>query len=150
MRHFLQTIDVGPVPPALLNLSDGTHTEILGLLVLLKKRLRKIVIVDGTTPSHGQHVSSKLLRSLDLARNKLRCSFSAMDGRDIAEDVRSNIEEMPDNYKPRFYKFKVEYFERSENYLNDEKVGEGEIMLVLPRHPNEGTSIISGYILFRW
>ena len=139
-RLFLQTVDLGPVPPAVLNLSDGGHVEDLGLLALLKKRLRKIVVVDGTTRGQGQPVSLELQRSLELARRKLRCSFSALDGRDIAEDLRCKLDEMPDNYKPRFYKLRVEYFEKKRNGLSDEKVGEGEVLLLLPRHPDEGKS----------
>ena len=139
-RLFLQTVDLGPVPPAVLNLSDGGHVEDLGLLALLKKRLRKIVVVDGTSRGQSQPVSLELQRSLELARKKLRCSFSAMDGRDVAEDLRCKLDEMPDNYKPRFYKFRVEYFERKPNGLSDEKVGEGDVLLILPRHPDQGKS----------
>jgi len=63
-----------------------------------------------------------------------------MDGRDIAEDLRCKLDEMPDNYKPRFYKFRVEYFEKKPNGLSDAKVGKGEVLLILPRHPKEGKS----------
>ncbi|CAH3128788.1 unnamed protein product [Porites lobata] len=138
-RLFLQTIDVGPVPPAILNLSDGGHIEGLGLLALLKKRLRKIVVIDGTTPGNGQRVSSQLLRSLELARKRLRCSFSAMDGRDITEDLRSKLDQVPPRHKPRFYKFRVEYKDKKGNTVDNEQTGKGEIMLILPRHPDEGT-----------
>ena len=114
----------------------------------MKKRLRKIVVVDGTSTEHGLIVSSQLLRSLDLARKKLRCSFSAMDGRDIVEDLRSKLDEMPQHHKPRYYKFRVEYMERKENGLSDEKVGQGEIVLILPRHPNEGKSNLPYFLHF--
>ncbi|XP_022798353.1 uncharacterized protein LOC111336511 [Stylophora pistillata] len=137
-RLLLRTVDLGPVPPPLLNLSDGGHIEQLGLLALLKKRLKKIVVVDGTSVGVGQSASAQLLWSLDLARKRLRCSFSAMDGRDIVEDLRSKLEEMPDNCKPRFYKFRVDYYEKNVDGLSDEKVGEGEILLILPRHPDVG------------
>ena len=66
-----------------------------------------------------------------------------MDGRDIAEDFRCKLDEMPKHHKPRFYKFRVEYMERQKNGLGDEKVGEGEIMLIVPRHPDEGGSNLS-------
>lgn len=61
-----------------------------------------------------------------------------MDGRDIAEDFRCKLDEMPKHHKPRFYKFRVDYMERRKNGLGDEKVGDGEIMLIVPRHPDEG------------
>ena len=96
------------------------------------------MVIDGTSVEQGQGVSSELLRSLDLARKKLRCSFSAMDGRDIAEDLRCKLDEMPQHHRSRYYKFRVEYMERKRNGLSDEKVGEGEVMLILPRHPDEG------------
>ena len=140
-RLFLQTIDVGPVPPAILNLSDGGHIEGLGLLALLKKRLRKIVVIDGSTSEHGQRVSSQLLRSLELARKRLRCSFSAMDGRDITEDLRSKLDQVPPRHKPRFYKFRVEYKDKKGNTVGNEQTGTGEIMLILPRRPDEGMLI---------
>ena len=88
----------------------------------------------------GQSVSSQLLRSLDLARKKLRCSFKAMNGRDITEDLRGKLDEMPQRHKPRFYKFRVDYMERTANGLEDEKFGDGEILLILPQHPDEGKS----------
>ena len=63
-----------------------------------------------------------------------------MDGRDIAEDIRCKLDETPNSYKPRFYKFRVEYFERKVDGSSDEKVGDGEVLLILPRHPDEGKS----------
>lgn len=63
-----------------------------------------------------------------------------MDGRDITEDTRCRLDEMPDGYKPRFYKFRVEYFEKNVDGSCDKKVGDGEVLLILPRYPDEGKS----------
>ena len=71
-----------------------------------------------------------------------------MDGRDIVEDLRCKLDEMPQHHKPRYYKFRVEYMERKENGLSDEKVGQGEIVLILPRHPNEGKSNLPYFLHF--
>lgn len=86
-------------------------------------------------------VSSQLLRSLELARKKLRCSFSAMDGRDITEDFRRKLDEVSLGHKPRFYKFRVEYKGKKGNTLDNEQTERGEIVLILPRHPDEGMLI---------
>ena len=36
------------------------------------------------------------------------------------------------------YRFKVVYFEKEDKYSEGAKVGEGEILLISPRHPNKG------------
>ena len=61
-----------------------------------------------------------------------------MDGRDITEDLRSKLDEVPPRHKPRFYKFRVEYKNKKGNTVDNEPTGTGEIMLILPRHPEEG------------
>ena len=61
-----------------------------------------------------------------------------MDGRDITEDLRSKLDEVPPRHKPRFYMFRVEYKDKRRNTVDNEPTGTGEIMLILPRHPEEG------------
>ena len=47
-------------------------------------------------------------------------------------------------YKPvnllnlTFFRFKVHYYEKENLYAEGTKVGEGEILLISPRHPNKG------------
>lgn len=53
-----------------------------------------------------------------------------MDGWDIIEDFWCKFDEMLDSYKFWFFKFRVEYFEKKLNGLSDEKVGEGDILLI--------------------
>ena len=97
-------INQGPNPPPVLRLSDGGHIENLGILPLLKLRLKRIVSVNGgRTISDGDY-GSTLLAGLDMARKKLGCSFSAMDGRDIAEDIRDNFVEKPPGSQPSSYR----------------------------------------------
>ena len=64
-----------------------------------------------------------------------------MDGRDITEDLRSKLDEVPPRHKPRFYKFRVEYKDEKGNTVDNEPTGTGEIVLILPRHPDEGMLI---------
>lgn len=61
-----------------------------------------------------------------------------MDGWDIVEDIWSKFEEMFDNYKFWFYKFRVDYYEKNVDCLSDEKVGEGEILFILFWYLDEG------------
>lgn len=42
---------------------------------------------------------------LDLARKKLGCSFSALDGRDIAEDIRDSFVERSPGSQPSNYRY---------------------------------------------
>jgi len=48
LREVLKVKNIGPNPPAILSLSDGGRLEKYGLLYLLNKRLKKILIVDGS------------------------------------------------------------------------------------------------------
>lgn len=120
-----------------MSLSDGGHTENLGLLPLLKKRLPRIVAVNGGAVEPGDNYASDLLRALQQAREKLHCSFTGVSGRDISEDVRAEFVDKPFGNQPRSYQFKVTYYEQCGPHVEKE-VGKGEILLLMPRHPNHG------------
>jgi len=94
----------GPNPPAVLFLSDGGHVENLGILPLFKLRLKKIVSVDGGCAILDEDYGNALLVALDMARKKLGCSFSGIDGRDIAEDIRDNFVDKIPGSQPRSYR----------------------------------------------
>ena len=49
--------------------------------------------VDGGRTILDEDCGRSLLTALDLARKKLGCSFSGMDGLDIAENIRDNVVE---------------------------------------------------------
>ena len=49
--------------------------------------------VDGGRTILDEDCGSSLLTALDLARKKLGCSFSGMDGLDLAEDIRDKVVE---------------------------------------------------------
>lgn len=97
-------INQGPNPPPVLRLSDGGHIENLGILPLLKLRLTKIVVVNGGRTISDDLYGATLLAALDVARKKLGCSFSGMDGRDIAEDIADNFVDRPSGSQPSSYK----------------------------------------------
>ena len=138
IREMMKVNNIGTVPPAVLHLSDGGHIENLGILPLLKKRLKRILVVDGGYCEKDEDAGYDLLLSLKLARTKLRCSFSGMDGRDIYEDIRDKLIETQPGRQPRNYRFKVQYYEKQDGTSHCQKVGEGEILLLLPRHPRNG------------
>jgi len=97
-------VNQGPNPPPVLRLSDGGHIENLGIMPLLKLRLKKIVVVNGGRTICDEDYGATLMEALDMARKKLGCSFSAMNGRDITEDIRDNFVEKPPGSQPSSYR----------------------------------------------
>lgn len=75
------------MPPPVMLLSDGGHVENLALLPLLKKRLKKIVVVDGGFKNNEELYGESLLNALMLARKKLNCTFLSKDGGDVISDL---------------------------------------------------------------
>ena len=104
---------MGPAPPPILRLSDGGHIENLGILPLLKKRLRKIVVADGGHKSEVGDWAKDLLKVFSLAREMLHCSSIGVDGRDVIEDVKEKFVNTPRRHQPRSYRsvaFEVLFF----------------------------------------
>ena len=104
IRNAMKIVNQGYSPPAVLSLSDGGRIENLGILPLLKLRLQKIVSVGGSRTILDEDYGSSLMKALDLAREKLGCSFSGLDGRDIAEDIQDNFVERSAGSQPRSYR----------------------------------------------
>ena len=104
--------NIGPVPPPVMLLSDGGHVENLGILPLLKKKLKKIIVVDGSGYTDEKSYGEVLLKALMLARTKLNCSFIGEGGRDVISDLLENFVKprKPNERKPRHYKFVFENF----------------------------------------
>lgn len=107
VRKTLGILNQGPNPPPVLRLSDGGHVENLGILPLLKLRLKKIISVYGGRVATDQEFCGTLLNALEMARKKLRCSFTALNGRDISEDIRVNLVERSPGNQPRSYRFVI-------------------------------------------
>ena len=97
-------VNEGSSPPPILHISDGGHFENLALLPLLKLRLPKIVIVNGASCESDAAYGNELKIAIELARERLRCSFSGLDGRDVIEDIRANFVEKEPGDQPRSYR----------------------------------------------
>ena len=104
----MQMTNHGPNPPPVLSLSDGGHIENLGILPLLKLRLKTIIAVDGGLAISDKAYGKSLLIALDMARKELGCSFLGMDGRDITEDIRDNFVERSPGSQPSSYRYDME------------------------------------------
>lgn len=137
IREVFKVNNVGPSPPALLSLSDAGRLEKYGLLSLLKERLKKILIVDGSFIRNDADYSKYLLSSMDQARKQLNCEFIGLGGRDVKEQMRKEYVEVPRGRQPRYFRFLVRYFDKTVDggYF---EVGTGEVMIIAPRHPNNG------------
>ncbi|XP_048585480.1 uncharacterized protein LOC116617811 [Nematostella vectensis] len=131
LRGFMNVTTNGSIPPPILRLSDGGHFENLALLPLLKKRLKRIVVIDGSCISDEKKYGDDLLGALQLARDRLHCSFLDEDGNDVILAIKENLVMK----KLRSFRFKVKY-------RNDPK--EGEILFVVPRRPGSCQSEETG------
>ena len=109
--------NTGPMPPPILLLSDGGHVENLALLPLLKKRLKKIVVVDGGHKEGNKHYGDSLLNALMLARTYLDCSFLSKDGGDVISFLFDTFQEPKKGKLPRFFKFVHVFFLLSELWV---------------------------------
>ena len=132
LRNLMRVVNKGLNPPALLRLSDGGHFENLALLPLLKMKLKRIVVVNGGNTPEDDY-GEPLLYALNLARKKLHCSFTGMDGRDVNEDLRAKFLDTPN--APRSYKFKVQYYSTDWEGVEMKDKDEGEIIFIAPRRP---------------
>ena len=94
----------GPYPPPVLRLSDGGHIENLAILPLLKRRLERIVVVDGGHKSNDSQWGQDLINAFSLAREKLHCSFIGQDGRDVIEDLKEKFVNKLRGHQPRSYR----------------------------------------------
>lgn len=100
--------NTGLMPPPVMLLSDGGHVENLALLSLLKKRLKKIVVVDGGFKNNEELYGESLLNALMLARKKLNCSFLSKDGGDVISDLFEKFVKPTEPGKEScFYRFVV-------------------------------------------
>ncbi|CAH3113874.1 unnamed protein product [Pocillopora meandrina] len=63
VREGLNIENIGPMPPPVMLLSDGGHVENLAILPLLKKKLKKIIVVDGGYYSNEMKYGKYLLRA---------------------------------------------------------------------------------------
>ena len=105
VRQMFSKNNVGPMPPPILLLSDGGHVENLAILPLLKRRLQKIVVVDGGFKLDERFYGDSILDALMLARTKLNCSFLSVDGQDVISDLLEKFVKPRAGEYPRHYRF---------------------------------------------
>lgn len=86
----MEVINVGFIFFLIFYLFDGGYVENLGILLLLKKKLMKIVVVDGGDLDELGIVGD-LIIVLKKVREKLYCLFIGMNGRDVYEDFRVKV-----------------------------------------------------------
>ena len=79
-----------------------------------------------------------LVHALELARTKLDCFFLSKDGRDVIQDIKAKFVKKAPGQQPRSYRFRVDYYEKENEFDEGRKVGEGEVILIAPRHPDKG------------
>ncbi|KAK3744878.1 hypothetical protein QZH41_013761, partial [Actinostola sp. cb2023] len=142
LREFLKVNNVGPLPPAVMSLSDLGRLEKYGLMTLFKRRVKKIVVVDGSFIKNDADYAKYLLRSLQMARELYHCEFTGYDGRDVTGEIHKIYLKHPSGKLPRSYRFLVNYYDKTETGF--QRAGQGEILILAPRHPKNGFDYPSG------
>jgi len=126
-----------------MSLSDLGRLEKYGLLTLFKRRLKKIVVADGSYMSSDENYARHLLRSLQMARELYNCEFTGYDGRDVIGEIYKMYLKHPSGKLPRSYRFLVNYYNRTATGY--EKAGQGEVLILAPRHPKNGFEFPPGH-----
>ncbi len=108
-----------------MHLSDGGHFENLGLLPLLKLRLPKILVVNGSYIKSDDDYETEIIRTMELARELFDCSFTSIvgDGKsqlggDVLTDINNKYVHSKDAPPPRKFEFKVRYSGKSKSIFN--------------------------------
>ena len=110
VREIFSKNNIGPMPPPVLLLSDGGHVENLAILPLLKRRLPRIVVVDGGYKDEEKLYAESILNAMKLARIKLNCSFVSEDGHDVISDLMDKFVKPRTGEYPRYYKFVLLFY----------------------------------------
>ena len=105
VRLLFSKDTIGPIPPAVLLLSDGGHYENLAILPLLQRKLKRIVVVDGGYKDENDKYGDSILDALKLARTNLNCSFYNEDGKDVITDLMRSFVNPQKRKKPHCYKY---------------------------------------------
>jgi len=101
-------------PPAYVYLSDGAHTDNLGLIPLLRHRCNRIVICDGG--ADPEMITWDFLRDMKLGREKFGCSFfldhpNVIQAREFEVHFRRHfrLQQFDENNLRRCFRFYVRY-----------------------------------------
>jgi hypothetical protein len=104
--------------------------------------MKKIVIVDGSFLKSSADYGTYLLRSLQMAREMFHCEFIGYDCHDVIGQIYKNYLTHPSGKLPRSFRFMVKYYDKIDTGFVE--AGQGEILLLAPRHPKEGFDFPSG------
>ena len=105
VRLLFSLDTIGPIPPAVLLLSDGGHYENLAILPLLQRKLKRIVVVDGGYKHEEEDYGKSILDALMLACTELKCSFYDKDGKDVISNLMQTFVSPSKGQKSRYYKY---------------------------------------------
>lgn len=115
--------------------------------MLFKRRVKKIVIADGSFMINDNVYAKQLLESMEMAREYYHCEFTGFDNRDVIGEIRKMYLKNPSGKLPRSYRFLVHYCDKTSTGY--QKAGQGEVMILAPRHPKTGFDFPSGHD-FTW
>lgn len=129
-QMIMMHVTMAPTPPPYVYVSDGGLLEVTGLLPLLKRRMKKIVVSDA---AEDPHLTMRCLRDLAAAcRKENICSF--FDPRDPRRDLEFVIRDMPTDGKACLH--------LGIRYEGSAEPLEGEIFYVRMRVPPEDSAPI--------
>jgi len=118
LSHGLEIVHVGDKGeiPNYFYLSDGGHFENLGLLPLLQRKVKTIVIADGSNDE--QQDCLELFNALDFGREKLGCHFLHFENKQDTDLYTDFFEKFRGKDKTlRSYRFRVKYYDGSEGVI---------------------------------
>lgn len=104
--------------------------------------MKKIVVADGSLIRNNEDYAKRLFETLQMARELYNCEFTGYDGRDVIGEVNKIYLKHPSGKLPRSYRFIVNYFDPTATGF--QKAGQGEILVLAPRHPKEGFDFPTG------
>merc|ERR1712113_1210573 len=94
-QMMVMSVHVAPKPPPYLYLSDGGLLEVLGILPLVRRRLKRIVVSDA---AEDPLLSMRCLRDAqELCRKERICSF--YDPEDLGRDLEFVLMDLPKSNK---------------------------------------------------
>eukprot|EP00117_Sycon_ciliatum_P043588 scpid28618/ scgid3960/ len=134
LRCVMNVTNIGAYPDFILDLSSCEDVEHTGLMALLKRQTAKIIVADAGAPVSFNR-AEKIMLTLQRARKNLGCRFSTMDDEDLTYELFRTLGSASRGVAPHAIQFKVFYTVK--NGDSRDIVGQGEILLVQPHHPDQ-------------
>jgi len=119
-------------PPSLVCVTDGGLLDNTGVMQLLRRRCKRILLVYGGNDPKGKF---KWLRKvLDAAANERIASFH--DPRDMGLDIREVLQDFNENLSKEFLHLRIRY-----GWLHPERRGYGDLFVVTNRLSSDLTDL---------